>query len=377
MPILDLFEFRVAADEYNSIISSEGDYEMNRRNFLATAGKVTAGSMLMSSTYNAFAQSRKEVYVGGRRMRVVDIHAHCLFQEVRPIIQGTPLENAPLQDNLVLGPHRIDALDEWGIDVAALSVNRFWWYAATEAQAREIVKINDEGLAEWCSRYPDRFVPLSSPALQFPELAAEQLEHAVNELGHRGASILGHAQGEAPSTEKYDPFWAKAEELGVPVFMHPDGSRNIIQPGALDGTGGLGNIIGNPLETTLFLSRIIFDGTLDRFPALKVVAAHGGGFLPSYLGRSEVACARGNANCVNTKNPSEYLRDQILIDSMVFNEEGLRHLVAVAGASQVVYGTDMPFSWPDTLDLIVDSPSLSDAEKEAILGGNLIKLLRL
>ena len=310
-------------------------------------------------------------------MTVVDIHAHCLFQEVRPIIQGTPMEHAPLQDNLVLGPHRIDALDEWGIDIAALSVNRFWWYAANPQQAREIVTIHDEGLAAWCNAHPDRFVPLSSPALQFPELAAEQLEYAVSELGHRGASILGHARGEAPSTEKYDPFWAKAEELGVPVFMHPDGARNIIQPGVLDGPGGLANIIGNPLETTLFLSRIIFDGTLDRFPRLRVVAAHGGGYLPSYLGRSEVACARGGADCVNTKHPSEYLKDQILIDSMVFSEAGLRHLVAVAGASQVVYGTDMPYRWPDTMDLIVDSPALSNAEKEAILGGNLIKLLKI
>lgn len=351
---------------------------INRRSFLSTAGAATAAAVFANHGFDAFAQSRrKEVFVGGRRMRVVDIHAHCLFQEVRSVIQGTPLENAPLQDNLVLGPHRIDALDEWGIDIAALSVNRFWWYAATEQQAREIVRINDEGLAEWCSRYPDRFVPLSSPALQFPEMAAEQLEYAVTNLGHRGASILGHAQGEAPSTAKYDPFWAKAQELDVPVFMHPDGSRNIIQPGALDGAGGLGNIIGNPLETTLFLSRMIFDGALDRFPRLKVVAAHAGGYLPSYLGRSDAGCARNGADCVNTRRPSEYLRDQILIDSMVFNEEGLRHLVAVAGASQVVYGTDMPFDWPDTLDLIVDSPSLSNAEKEAILGGNLIRLLQI
>jgi len=351
---------------------------VNRRAFLTGAGGAAAGTLLMARSFDALAQAgRKEVFVGGRRMKVVDIHAHCLFQEVRPIIQGTPMENAPRGDNLVLGPHRIDALDEWGIDVAALSVNRFWWYAANPQQAREIVKINDEGLAEWCARYPDRFVPLSSPALQFPELAAEQLEFAVKELGARGASILGHARGEAPSTERYDVFWAKVQELDVPVFMHPDGSKNIIQPGALDGTGGLGNIIGNPLETTLFLSRIIFDGMLDRFPRVKVVAAHGGGYLPSYLGRSEVACDRGNANCVNTKKPSEYLRDQILVDSMVFNEEGLRHLVAVGGASQVVYGTDMPFGWPDTLDLIVNSPSLSDAEKEAILGGNLIDLLNI
>ena len=249
---------------------------VNRRAFLLSVGSATAGTFLMSRALDSFAQSgRKEVMVGGRRVTVVDIHAHCLFQEVRPIIEGTPLENAPLQDNLVLGPHRIDALDERGIDIAALSVNRFWWYEATPEQAREIVKINDEGLAEWCTQYPDRFVPLSSPALQFPEMAAEQLEYAVKELGHRGASILGHARGEAPSTEKYDPFWAKAEELGVPVFMHPDGSKNIIQPGTLDGTGGLGNVIGNPLETTLFLSRIIFDGTLDRFPgALGRVREH-------------------------------------------------------------------------------------------------------
>ena len=351
---------------------------IDRRSFLTTAGAATAGAVLVSGNLDAIAQTaRKEVFVGGRRMRVIDIHAHCLFQEVRSIIQGTPLESARLEDHLVLGSHRIDALDARGIDIAALSVNRFWWYAANPQQAREIVKIHDEGLAAWCSTHPDRFVPLSSPALQFPELAAEQLEYAVTELGHRGASILGHAQGETPSSAKYDPFWATAQALDVPVFMHPDGARNIIQPGALDGAGGLGNVIGNPLETTLFLSRMIFDGTLDRFPRLKVVAAHGGGYLPSYLGRSEVGCARDVANCVNTRNPSDYLNDQILIDSMVFNDEGLRHLVAVAGASQVVYGSDMPFVWPDTLDLIVNSPSLNNAEKEAILGGNLTTLLKI
>ena len=167
------------------------------------------------------------------------------------------------------------------------------------------------------------------------------------------------------------------EGLGVPVFMHPDSSKNIIQPNVLDGAGGLGNVIGNPLETTLFLSRMIFDGTLDRFPNLKVCAAHGGGYLPSYLGRFEVASDRNNANCVNRKKPSEYLRSQLLVDSIVFNEEGLRHLVNVAGASQVVYGSDMPFPWPDTMDLIANSPSLNDTQKEAILGGNLIKLLKI
>ncbi len=350
---------------------------VNRRLFLTAAGQAAAGIFVLSRSFDALAQSRKEVYVGGRRMTVIDIHAHCLFQDVAPIIQGTAMANANLSDFVTLSPRRLEEMNARGIDIAALSVNGFWWYAADQVRARQIVQIHDEGLAEWCGTYPDRFVALSSPALQYPELAAEQLDYAVNDLGHRGASILGHVGGEVPSSEKYDAFWAKAVELDVPVFMHPDNSRNLIQPGQLDGVGDLSNIVGNPLETTVFLTRMIFDGTLDRFPGLKICAAHGGGYLPSYLGRTEVACARNNANCRNEKRPSDYLKDQIMVDSMVFSEEGLRHLVAEVGASQVVYGSDMPYTWPDTIDLIVDSPSLSDAQKEAILGGNLIRLLKI
>ena len=160
--------------------------------------------------------------------------------------------------------------------------------------------------------------------------------------------------------------------------MHPGGAENVVRDDAWDGRGDLGNVIGNPLETTLFLSRMIFDGTLDRFPRLRICAAHGGGYLPSYLGRTEVACdVRPGANCANKRRPSEYLKQQILVDSMVFSENGLRHLVAEAGAGQVVYGSDIPFNWPETIALIVNSPSLSDADKEAILGGNLIRLLRI
>ena len=300
---------------------------MNRRQFLNAAG-MTAGSLLLAPT-GGRAQSRKEVFIGGRRVRVVDIHAHCDFLAVRPVIEGTSMADANL--NRLLGAEYLAEMDARGIDVAALSVNRFWWYEADRDQAREIVAIHERELAAWCERYPDRLVAMSSPSLQYPDLAVEQVRDAAN----------------------------------------------IVQPGVLGGPGGLNNVIGNPLETTLFLSRMIIDGTLARFPNLKVCAAHGGGYLPSYIGRTEVACARNNANCVNTKSPSEYLRTQILAHSMVFNEEGLRHLVAVMGAGQVVYGTDIPAAWPDTLDLIVESPSLSDAEKEAIVGGNLIEMLKL
>ena len=200
----------------------------------------------------------------------------------------------------------------------------------------------------------------------------------MTELGHRGASIGGHVLGEHVSDQRFDPFWAKAQELGAPIFMHPDGAKNAIRDGGLSGRGDLGNIIGNPLETTIFLSHLIYEGVLDRFPGLRIVAAHGGGFMPSYMGRAEVAChVRNNANCVNAKDPSDYLREQILVDTIVFDEEGLRHLVAEVGANHIVYGTDAPFNWPDTLDLVLDSPSLSNDEKAAIVGGNLRLLLRI
>ena len=160
--------------------------------------------------------------------------------------------------------------------------------------------------------------------------------------------------------------------------MHPNNALNVAREGALAGRGGLDNIVGNPLETTVFLSRMIFDGTLDRFPRLKVCAAHGGGYLTSYLGRSDAACVvRDDANCANKRKPSEYFKDQIVVDSMVFSSEGLRHLVAETGVSQVVYGSDQPYFWPDTIDLIVEAPFLSNADKEAILSGNLRRLLRI
>jgi aminocarboxymuconate-semialdehyde decarboxylase len=238
--------------------------------------------------------------------------------------------------------------------------------------------VQNERLAAWCKEHPDRFAGLASVALQHPEMAAEQLDEAVKKLGLRGVGIAGHAGGEVPSTPKYDPFWTKVEELGVLVFVHPGGADNIIKEGALRGRGDLGNIIGNPLETTFFLSRLIFDGTLDRFPGLKICGAHAGGYLPSYLGRTDVACdVRDNANCANKKHPREYFKQQLLVDSMIFSEEGLRHLVAEVGPGQIVYGTDIPYNWPATLDIILRAPFLKDAEKEAILGGNLIRLLRI
>ena len=349
----------------------------SRREFLRIAG-AAGGYAMTRGVAGLCGQTRREVTIGGRRVRVIDAHAHCVIP-VTDIVKGTPLEKmgGGAGANL-LGPQRLQIMDQQGVDVQALTINNFWYYAAGADLAHKIVLAQNEGLAKWVAAHPDRFVAIASVALQHPELAAEQLQDGVKRLGLRGASIGGHVNGEDLSLPKFDPFWAKAAELGVPVFMHPAGAENIVKEGALRGRGELGNIIGNPLETTYFLSRLIFDGVFDKFPGLRVCAAHAGGYLTSYLGRTEAACEfRGNANCANTRKPSEILKSQIVIDTMVFSDEGLRHLVAEAGVSQIVYGTDVPFNWPVTVDLVLNAKFLNDTEKTAILGGNLIKLLRI
>jgi aminocarboxymuconate-semialdehyde decarboxylase len=349
-----------------------------RRDFFKSVAGATAGMYVMTrGGSRARAQAaRRQVMIGGRRVRVIDVHAHTDLP-LGDVVRGTPFENEA--ENNPRLEERPALMDEQGVDIQALSINSFWWYEATDqGLARAICNAQNEGLADWVRRYPDRFVAMASVPLQFPDLAAEMLEDAVTRLGARGVTLGGHVNGEDVSLAKYDPFWAKAAEMGELVFMHPGGANNIIRDGAFQGRGALGNIMGNPLETTYFLSRLIFDGVFDRHPALRVCGAHAGGYLPSYFGRTEAACdVRGNADCANTKRATEYLRSQILVDTMIFSEEGLRHLVAEMGVSQIVYGTDNPFNWPVTVDLVLDAPFLNDAEKEAILGGNLMKLLRI
>jgi aminocarboxymuconate-semialdehyde decarboxylase len=360
----------------------------NRRDFFRTVAGATAG-MLVGGRELGYAHPlaqaaapapRREVSIGGRRIRVVDVHAHCVVPEVAPVVKGTPYEEEGSGGGArVLNQARFDLINKQGIDIQVLSINGFWWYGVTDRTlADRIVRAQNEGLSKWSAQNSSRFAGLASSSLQFPDLAAAQLEDGIKRLGLKGAAIGGHVNGESLSATKYDPFWAKAAELGALVFMHPGGADNILKPDSMEGPGDLGNIIGNPLETTFFLSKLIFDGTFDKFPNLKVCGAHGGGYLPSYFMRTDVACTvRNNAGCVNKKQPREYLKTNILADTMVFSEEALRHLVAEMGVSQVVYGTDNPLNWPVTVDLIVNSPSLSNADKEAILGGNLTRLLRL
>jgi aminocarboxymuconate-semialdehyde decarboxylase len=363
----------------------------NRRVFIQHIAGAAAGVFLSGRPLaNAWAQvgakpgRRREVSIAGRRVKTVDVHAHCFVPEVVDLLKNTPLAataKATLTDAIALGnPQRLVDMDAQGIDYQAINVNA-WGYSADRALATDLIALQNQKISEWCTAHPDRFVGMATLALQHPDLAAEQLEQAVRKLGLRGAAIGGSVEGQELSDRKFDPFWAKAEELGALLFMHPQPAPGTTQNSRLQGRGGLGNTIGNPLETTVFLSHLIFEGTLDRFPGLKICAAHAGGYLASYTGRSDALCGRGGAfgaDCkALKKKPSEYFRRELLVDTMAFREEGLRHLVTEAGVSQLMYGTDYPFDWPVGIDFVLNASFLSNADKQAILGGNAMKLLRI
>ena len=356
----------------------------NRRNFLMGAA-AAAGAGVFARDFGiprALAQGaqgggRKQITVAGKRVKVIDIHGHLVVPQSEALLAGSNVKG-DYPRNQIMGPDRLARMDARGIDMQVISINQYWWYGADRDLAAKIVRTHDEGVSAWVKANSERFVGLTSPALQHPDLAAEQLDYAVKTLGLKGASIGGNVMGEFPSSPKFDPFWKKAEELQAPIFMHPTNADFLVQEKIFEGRGDLGNIVGNPFETSLFLTKLIFDGVFDRFPRLKVVGAHGAGYLPSYFGRTDVTCdVRPNAKCANTKKPMNYLRTNIVADSMVFSDEGLRHLVAECGASNVVYGSDMPFNWPDTIPIVVDAKWMSNEDKEAILGGNLVRILKI
>ena len=352
-----------------------------RRNFLkgAATGIAFCGCSFGDAAYAQPKPSRLPVKVGGKRVVTVDAHAHCYFHEtinlmgedagkVLPAVKGVP-------EHFIVVEQRLKEMDAMAIDMEMLSINPFW-YGKDRDTAEAIVKLQNEKLAELCASRPDRFGAFASLTLQFPDLAVQQLETAVRKQRLRGAAIGASVMGEDFSDPKFHPVWAKAEELGAVLFIHPQSTPELAK--RFKGNGWLSNTIGNPLDTTIALQHLIFEGTLDRFPGLKIIAAHGGGYLPSYAARGDHACfvspQNCNANIALKKKPSEYI-NQLYFDAMVFTPEGLRHLVAQVGASQIVLGTDHPIPWEQhPVDRVFATTTLSDKQKVAILGGNAARL---
>jgi aminocarboxymuconate-semialdehyde decarboxylase len=358
-----------------------------RRDFLRTGVGAAAGIVFCSCGLQQAAQAQGQptrktlpVSVNGKKVKVIDVHSHCHFHEAgallgdeAPKVQIPPVNGA--EDAFIEVEKRLAAMDSQAIDMEILSINPFW-YGRDRDLAAKIVKIQNEKLAELCASKPDRFAAYASLTLQAPDLAVQELETAVKKQGFKGAAIGDRVGDLEFSDPKLHPVWAKAEELGVPLFIHPQAQPELNK--RLAGNGWLSNAIGNPLGTTIALSHLIFEGTFDKFPALKVIAAHGGGYLGSYADRSDHACLVGPKGCDPNiklkKKPTEYLK-QIYFDSLVFEPEAIRHLVAQVGASQVVLGSDYPYRWEmHPVDPIFATEQLSDDQKADILGRTAAKL---
>jgi predicted TIM-barrel fold metal-dependent hydrolase len=353
-----------------------------RRDFLkgaAASGIAFCSCGMLDAAHAQSKAPRLPVKVNGKRVLTVDVHSHCYFREainlmgdgadkVLPPVKGVP-------EHFIVIEQRLKEMDAMAIDMEVLSINPFW-YGKDRDTAAQIVKLQNEKLAELCAARPERFAAFASLTLQYPDLAVQQLETAVRKQGLRGAAVGASVLGEDFSDPKFHPVWAKAEELGAVLFIHPQSTPELAK--RFKGNGWLSNTIGNPLDTTIALQHLIFEGTLDRFPGLKIIAAHGGGYLGSYAARGDHACFVSPQNCnpaiTLKKKPSEYL-NQLYFDAMVFTPEGLRHLVAQVGASQVMLGTDHPIPWEQhPVDHVFATTTLSDKQKIAILGGNAAKL---
>lgn len=268
---------------------------------------------------------------------------------------------------------RLAAMDEQGIDQQWVSVSPNHFYPwAPEGLAVWVAGETNRLIAEHVAQSPDRLTGLGVVPMQHPERVVEYLDDAVLGRGLAGVEISSFAGDVELSDLRLEPFWARAAELGCIIFLHPFGC-------SLDERLDrfyLSNTVGQPTENAVALSHLIFSGVLDRHSDLKIVVAHGGGYLPFAIGRSDRAwTVRPEAHeCKHA--PSTYLR-KLWFDTVVHDPAALRHLIEVAGESRVLLGSDFPFDMGlDDPVAEIRSAGLSDEITDGILGGNAEALLR-
>lgn len=325
----------------------------------------------------------------------VDIHAHAVIPAAAALAGADPRAGAAraAEAELVgpastqasiamihkVGPllvdleRRLAAMDAAGIDVQLVSPSPSHYHDWAEpALAAQLARATGEGIAELCATRPDRLSGLGLAPMQHPDIAEQALVEAVRELGLRGVEIPAAAPGRELGDEAYEPFWARAAELGAIVFIHPWGCSL----GERLDRHYLFNVVGNPTETTVALSHIIFSGLLDRHPGLRIIAAHGGGYLPFYPGRSDHAWEVRPEITTPRERPSSYLR-RLYYDTVVYDPDQLASLIARVGADRVLLGSDFPFDMgtDDPLERVAALSELSESDRAAICGATAAALL--
>ena len=265
-----------------------------------------------------------------------------------------------------------------GVDVQAVCPAPYHFFYFTEPDyGAELSRDVNHGIAKLAADMPDRFVGLGTVPLQDSQLAIRELEYCVKSLGMRGVEICTNVNGKnlTDPSLKLDKFFARCEELGVLIFMHPLGYT---QADRLT-NHYFNNVIGNPLESTVAVSHLIFDGVMARYPKLKVLVAHGGGFIAHYWARMDHAWgARADCRTVIKRKPSSYL-EKFYFDSITFDPEMLKRLIDRFGADHVVLGTDYPYDMgeEDPLALLAKLKRLPRASRDLVAGGNATRLLKI
>src|SRR5882672_8380603 len=333
----------------------------------------------------------------GKSLRV-DIHCHYMNTEVAArVAHLNPAQHEPMaiHSNAASreanakqvkerGPKlsdiavRLKDMDRMGIDVQAVSPAPHQTYYWTEpGTGQELSRAVNERLAEIVAQHPQRFVALGTVPLQDVSLAVAELEHCVRKLGLRGVEINPSVRGLDLTDAKLnlDAFFAAVQRLDVVIFMHPIGFTH----GERLINHYFSNLIGNPLETTVAASHLIFDGVLERHPKLKIVLPHAGGYLAHYWARMDHAYrARADTRGQMKRKPSSYL-EKFYFDTITFDHGMLAHLTARYGADHVLLGTDSPYDMgmERPLEFIEGVKGLSRAEAAAIQGGNAARLLKI
>jgi len=327
--------------------------------------------------------------------RVIDIHGHISVPGARALLDPDGARDIAIKKDRggkerhrvppgISDPSRVAILhdadariadmDRTGVDMMVLSPTpQPGYYTSDRDIAQKVSALQNDHVARVVGDNRGRFLGLGITQMHHPADAARELERAVKQLGHKGAFVAPHIANYELSDRHFDPFWEAAEDLGALIFLHPMG---FTEPRRLE-PFFMTNVVGQPLETTLGLAHLIFGGVLERFPRLKVLAVHGGGFMPFYLGRFEQAF-RERKECRTHigRPPKEYLR-QVYFDTVVFEPEAIAYLAALVGADHVLMGSDLPFDMGDSdpVGLVRRVPNLSVADKAGILGGNAERLL--
>jgi aminocarboxymuconate-semialdehyde decarboxylase len=330
------------------------------------------------------------------RSTAIDIHSHVAIAPAAALVKpyldpaNIPLthfadastkalnqkQEEDIRVRITTHDERLAEMDAMGIDMQLIlpTPNQCTYAIPIEIGVRAARMIN-EGLAEYVAKRPDRFVALGTVPLSDGTEAAKELERAMATLGMKGAEILTNVAGRELSDPEFSAFWRKAEELGALIIIHPNGFTE----GRRLSRFYFSNIIGNPLDTTIALHYLIFDGVLERHPNLKILAVHGGGYLPAYSGRIDHAWgARSDAHGNLTHSPTSYLK-KIYVDTVVFSPHQLAELVRLFGTDHVVMGTDYPFDMAefDPIGHLASVDGLDDLAFAAIAGGNARRLLGL